>query len=237
MPSVTAFHFSFTPSWRMILLTLISMGLFIRLGYWQLDRGQEKRRLVAAYQTQATQLPTPFPGVDPKPYQRLSVQGHYLPINLLLDNQHHDHLFGYDVLTPFMLTNGKVVIIDRGWVNGDNKRTTFPNLTTPSSPQTITGQAYFPSPKRWLLGEAIDVKSKQLAVLETMDITIMSQFLHKSLYPFIIRQSPDDAEGYLRAWAIVSSSPERHDGYALQWFMFAFVVGILFIALNVKKIK
>ena len=64
---------------------------------------------------------------------------------------------------------------------------------------------------------------------------IIRQFLLKSVYPFIIRLSPQAEYGFVRDWPVVAMSVERHFGYALQWFAIALVIIILFIVLNVKK--
>ncbi len=236
MFSVTAFGFSFTSSWKMLVLAIVTMSLFIRLGFWQVHRAEEKRHLLTAYQMQMERAPLPFSEEPVQQYQRISLEGYYLPIVLLLDNQHHAHQFGYDVLSPLVLSNGKVVLIDRGWIAGDAGRLILPRIDTPSLAQHIHGDVYFPSAKQWLLGQSLDIKTKHLAVIETLDIATVSQFLHKSVYPFIIRQSADDTNGYVRDWAIVSTPPGRHDAYALQWFMFAVVAGILYLTLNIKKI-
>ncbi|PJD92891.1 MAG: hypothetical protein CK424_04805 [Legionella sp.] len=236
MFSVTAFGFSFTSSWKMLTLALIAMSLFIRLGFWQVHRAHEKRALLAAHHTQMQHTALVFSGESVQQYQRVKLHGYYLPITFLLDNQHHAHQFGYDVVSPLVLANGKVVLIDRGWIAGDVGRLSLPKIDTPSSAQDIRGDVYFPSAKQWLLGQSLDVKTEHLAVIETLDVAVVSQFLHKSLYPFIIRQSAEDTNGYVRDWAIVSTPPGRHDAYALQWFMFALVVGILYLALNIKKI-
>ncbi|NDH68877.1 MAG: hypothetical protein EBY22_13420 [Gammaproteobacteria bacterium] len=47
MFSVTGFRFSFTSSWKMLCLALVSICLLISLGIWQLHRAAEKRGLLA----------------------------------------------------------------------------------------------------------------------------------------------------------------------------------------------
>ena len=77
-------NYSFSPSWRMILLTVIVMSLFIRLGYWQLHRADEKRQLLSAYQRASKQAPQRLLRArPPKQYQLVYLEGHYLPITLL----------------------------------------------------------------------------------------------------------------------------------------------------------
>lgn len=230
-------HRRFTPHWSMTILALLTMALFLRLGFWQIERASEKKQMIASLKAFAQTKPTEWLPKMPLPvqYQPIKVQGHYLPVVLLLDNQHHQHQFGYDVVSPLVMAGGRVVLVDRGWVAGDVTRRVFPVIETPSGLIQVTGSAYYPSGKTWLLGQALEKKTANLAVVELLDTHLISQFLHKSVDPFIIRLGKDAATGYAREWAVVAMSPERHYGYALQWFAIALVILILFIALNLNK--
>ncbi|MDP3560596.1 MAG: SURF1 family protein [Legionellaceae bacterium] len=237
MFSLTCFNRSFTPSWRMFLLTCITVALFVRLGLWQLERADEKKQLLTLFQHQSNQPPIAWDAQDnlPKQYQLLKVKGHFLPTTLLLDNQHYQHQFGYDVLSPFILSDGSVVLIDRGWIKAEQQRTHLPKIEVPAEEIQLTGSVYYPSTKHWLLGPALEEKRATMAIVELVDVSLISHFLHKSVYPFIIRLNPAEAHGYVREWAIVSMPPTRHYGYAVQWFAIAGVIIILFIGLNLKK--
>lgn len=227
----------FSPHWAMTLLTVLAIALFLRLGFWQVDRAVEKKQMMAALGAFSQQAPTVWSSNDPLPsqYQPLQVQGHFLSNILLLDNQHVQHQFGFDVVSPLVLVDGQVVLIDRGWVQGDPSRHVLPVVEIPKGLVQLTGSAYYPSQKTWLLGQAIEKKDQNMAIIELFDTHLISQFLHKSVYPFIIRLEKHAANGYARDWAVVAMPPERHYGYALQWFAIALVILILFITLNFKK--
>ncbi len=221
----------------MTLLTLFAMALFMRLGYWQLERAGEKKQMIAALNAFTQQSPQSWVSSHPLPaqYQPLRVKGQFLPAIFLLDNQHHQHQFGYDVISPLKLNGGGIVLVDRGWVPADVTRQQFPVVETPRGVVSLVGSVYYPSTKQWLLGQALEKKGTDLAVVEWVDANLISKFLHKSVYPFIIRLSKSADFGYVREWAVVAMPPERHYGYALQWFAIALVIFILFIALNLKK--
>lgn len=221
----------------MTLIAVLAIALFMRLGFWQLERANEKKQMIAALNVFTRQAPTDWASGNalPAQYQPIQVKGHFLPTRLLLDNQHYQHQFGYDVISPLVLADGKVVLVDRGWIEGDVTRRNFPKTETPSGLIQLAGSAYYPSEKSWLLGQAIEKKEADLAVVELLDTQLISQFLHKSVYPFIIRLGKPAAHGYVRDWAVVAMPPQRHYGYALQWFAIALLILILFIALNIKK--
>jgi surfeit locus 1 family protein len=217
-------------------LTVGTVWLFTRLGLWQLHRAHEKEQMLSASQAFAKQSPMVWQGtrVLPTQYQQIKVQGRFLSKIFLYDNQHHQHQFGYHVISPLYLGHDQVVLIDRGWVLGDISRRTFPVVKIPVGVSNIVGCVYYPSEKNWILGPIIEQKQKDLAVVEQVDTQLISQILHKSVYPFIIRLGPEEANGYVREWSIVSMPPLRHYAYALQWFAMAAVVLILFVSLNIK---
>lgn len=237
MFSVTVFRFSFTSSWKMLSLAIVSILLFMRLGIWQIHRAEEKRQWLAMYQAQMQRSPVRIPGPSVQQYQPVQVQGQArLPVTLLLDNQHHEHQFGYDVLIPLLLADGKVVLVDHGWVPGDPSRLSLPNIADlPLHNLFYTGHAYYPAVQQWVLGAGIEVKTQNLVIVETLNLATISHFLHKSVYPFIIRQSAEPQSTYVRDWPIVAGSAVRHIGYAVQWFVFALGVVVMYIILNVKR--
>lgn len=237
MPSLTCFKFRFTSSWLMLILTILSFSLFARLGFWQIQRADEKKKMIVAQKTQELQKPLPWTKNQKLPlqYERIILTGNYLPQIFLLDNQHHQHQFGYDVVSPFELSDGSIVLIDRGWVPGEMTRRIFPNIKVPNGLVKLQGAAYFPSKNQWVLGPELERKGNKIVILERLDAQLVSQVLQKVVSPFIIRLDKQDSNGFVREWATVSMPPQRHLGYALQWFLMALVVLIIFVALNLKK--
>jgi len=52
----------------------------------------------------------------------------------------------------------------------------------------------------------------------------------------IVLLDADRPDGYERSWRPATGfGPERHLGYALQWFAFAAVTVVIFIALNLRR--
>ena len=229
--------YRFTPHWAMALLAFMVMALFLRLGVWQLERAAEKKQMLACVAKEQNQASQPWKAGQtlPHQYQKLSLTGRFLPHVFLLDNQHYQHQFGYDVLSALVLDDGQVVFVDRGWVAARSSRKTRLPINTPKKMIRVMGQAYYPSKQPWVLGPVLEVQEPEVVIIEHVDIQRMSQFLHKSVYPFIIRLGKEADDGYIREWPVVSMPPERHYGYALQWFAMALIILILFVALNLKK--
>ncbi|STX50601.1 Uncharacterized conserved protein [Legionella busanensis] len=236
MASLTCFHRRFTFNWLMIMGVIFSSSFFIYLGIWQLNRAHEKKSMLITEKYLSEKSPIKWQvNSNPKQYQQIIVQGQYLPQNFLLDNQHYEHQFGYNVLTPLLLSDGKVILIDRGWIKGDLDRRKLPTITFLNKSLQLLGQVYYPSSKNWVLGQILEEKTPNLAVIEQIDPVKISQFLHKSVYPFIIRLHKLEKNGYIREWAVISMPPARHKAYALQWFAMALAIWVIFIGLNLKK--
>lgn len=235
--SISCFRYRFTPHWTMCVLTLVVMALFIALGMWQLHRSEEKRLILAQEAAFSQQEPRLWngEGVLPEAFEPVQIQGKLMPQVLFLDNQLHAHRVGYHVLSPLDIGTDRLVLIDRGWVPAGLTRRDLPDIITPTEHLTLSGRAYYSLGKPWLLGQGIEIQQTDRAVIESLDFELMEQFLHKSIYPFIIRLDKKSPAGYVRSWAAVSMPPVRHLGYAFQWFSFALVVFIIFIALNIRK--
>ena len=225
--------------WVMTLLTFVAIALFLRLGYWQLQRADEKKQMIAALNTFAHTPPIAWSPHDalPRQYQPMALRGHFLPEVFLLDNQHYQHQFGYDVVSALLLANDRVILVDRGWIKGASSRSEFPTVDIPAGQTQLVGTAYYPSEKNWVLGQPLEKKQAHFAVIERLDTALISQFLHKSVYPFIIRLEKQDPRGYVREWSVVAMPPARHYGYAVQWFSISLLILIIYISLNAKKIR
>lgn len=239
MISLTRFQCNVSANWRFGILALFFCVLFGRLGMWQLARADEKKQMLAMQHQRATEIAIDWHSGETLPlqYQPIHVHGHFSPITLLLDNQHYQHQFGYNVLSPLILDKGDVVLVDRGWVPGHANRDDIPEITTPSTVIEVEGNVYYPAQKSWSLGNIFDKKKDNVAVIELIDAQILSQFLHKSVYPFIIRMHPKAPNGFVREWPVVAMPPDRHVAYAVQWFAMALVVVLLYFILSIKKRK
>ncbi len=237
MISLPVFRFQFTPSLGMTLCTIVMASLLTQLGIWQLHRAAEKHRMLYAQHIQAQQPPLEWLVGQklPAQYQSIRVHGQALPMLLLLDNQHQQHLLGYDMIVPVLLDDNTVVLVDYGWIVGDPLRAKYPSMSVPKGYLSLSGQAYYPSNHAWLLGSSLEIPRPGVFLLERMDVNSLRDLLHKSVYPFMIRLQPNSKQNLVRNWPVVAMSPARHYGYALQWFVMAGVIVILYVVLNMKK--
>lgn len=237
--SLPRFDKSFIYSIAMDIVALLSLALFIKLGYWQIQRGNEKQAMIANF-SEKTRLPAiSWDGKSnlPVQYQKIKVSGKFLPKFFFLDNQFRDHKFGYNVIQPLVLNNGWIVLVDKGWFPVNSRENFSPRKFVKLTAHTgeIIGTSYYPSKKTLILGTPFEKITKKYIIVESPDPKLISKILHKSIYPFIIRESENFSDTLLKNWPLVSMQPSRHYAYALQWFCFALVVVIIYFVLKRKN--
>ncbi len=116
--------------------------MVISLGFWQLDRADEKRQLIALFDQRKSAPAVPISQLSLDSdlrYRQVQVRGRYLDNRqLLLDNRIRNGQFGYDAVTPLRLEGtDEVVLINRGWIKGDPARRALPPALRPQ-PVTLS---------------------------------------------------------------------------------------------------
>ena len=115
----------FNPSLWPTLVVLLILPLFASLGFWQLDRAEQKRTLHHEFQArqeaEAIDLNSKqmlFEIYDELNWRNVFTEGAFpRDINILLDNQVENGVAGYYVYTPFKLKEQEVwVLVNRGWL-------------------------------------------------------------------------------------------------------------------------
>jgi len=133
--------------------TTIALVILIGLGSWQIERLHWKLNLIANITERMSTPPVAPPAEDTwdqldlsaLEYHHLRLQGHFRNADeLYYFTQNDEGAPGFDVITPFELTSGAIVLVDRGYVPRADK---FP--ATRASGQikgetTLTGVARAP---------------------------------------------------------------------------------------------
>ena len=230
----------FSPTWSLTLGAIVLCALFIRLGFWQWDRGSTRQAQWDAFARGADKaLPLGSrPIVDVDRFQRVILAGQYDPTHqFLLDNRTHDGRPGYEVLTPLDRLDGKVVLVDRGWVAFTGSRQKLPDVTLQSEgPVTLTGRsddlptAGLPSGRA---APPVNGGWPKVTTYPTM-AELSAAFGHQ-LESRILLLEPHEPNGYVRDWHPPGMQPVRHWSYAIQWWAFAVVVIIFWAVASRKK--
>jgi len=97
--------------WRKTLLSIIAVTIvlaMVRLGFWQLDRAEQKQVIINQLESRAEQAATPIEQLfavkndDDLRFRKVSFNGRYLTNrDFFVDNQVVNGQVGYQVFTPF----------------------------------------------------------------------------------------------------------------------------------------
>lgn len=225
--------------WRITLATALLVPALVALGFWQLERADEKADLEARWSARQSEAPVPLTALagdapEQLAYRRVSLQGEFLAGHyLLLDNRVQQGRFGNEVVGLLMLADSdQVVLVNRGWVPSDPARLVLPEVSEPGGPVALTGHIYVSPGKPYLLGE------QQLAPpwpvrIQALDNDVLAPLVatvtDAALYPHPVRIDSGQPGALTVAWQLVNASPEKHQGYAFQWFTMAAVLAFFFL--------
>jgi surfeit locus 1 family protein len=233
-------HRTFAPRLWSTLLALALFALLIALGRWQLTRAAEKRALFAEFAagSDAT-LSLANTGSDGLlRYQHVVAAGRFESDHqFLLDNMTHAERAGFRVLTPFALDDGRTVLVDRGWIPLGRTRTDWPPLDVATDAREVRGRIdELPVPGIRLSGPATEkTVTAWPRLMNYPERAELEAALGTKVYPRILLLDKDQEDGFLRDWAPPGFPPERHVGYAIQWFAMALTLAVLYLILNLRK--
>lgn len=227
------------------LLAIVLLALLICAGFWQLHRADEKRELLVerAYRHDKEALIIVPALVADAPVQllrhrRATATGAYRgDMQYLLDNRTHEGVAGYHVLTPLRLARSDVhVLVDRGWVPVGPDRRRLPDVVVPEEPVTAAGSIAEPPAAGLVLGPTGYDDPGWPRVVQQVEMARIREQIRSPLLPFVLRLSPESDYGYVREWtAQTGLTPERHLGYAVQWFALAAALVTLCLWVGVAR--
>jgi len=228
------------PGWGVALVAL-GLAVFVSLGYWQLGRAREKQALFDAFMqgSQDTVDATGLGFDELARYQHVRLRGAYdATRQILLDNMPSvTGRPGYRVLTPFERADGRGwVLVDRGWVPLGATRAELPDVTVGADEREVAGILDgLPVPGLRVGPAAAGADAWPRVLLFPTEADVES-VLGVDVESRIILLDPGAADGFERQWRpALGFGPERHLGYAIQWFAFALVTVALFISLNLRQ--
>jgi surfeit locus 1 family protein len=233
-------RFRWSASWTMTALTASALVVFFCLGRWQWHRAQQKRALDAQFTAAATSVTElGGRGTDGLPrYTEVRLDGRYDSAHqFLLDNMSHQGRVGYQVLTPLLLTDGRTVIVNRGWIAAGASRRQLPDVRLDDSgPQTPSGRLDDLPVAGIALGHVAPPLGPSWPKLTSFpSMADLSAALGLPLQSRQLLLDPAQPLGYVRDWHVGGMGPTRHLSYALQWWAFAGLALVLYGYMNVGR--
>ena len=219
----------------MNLFALPLMPLMVALGFWQLDRAEEKTQILAAQEALLAASPQRLGEAAFENYQPVTLVGEYdTERHFLLDNVVYNGRVGYDVITPFYDSSGVVVLVNRGWLPAGDDRSILPDIISPVGRLVLAGNVGRNLGKPFLLGEQ-DWVVKWPQRIQAVEINKMAGALDLSLADYFVRLNMASPGAYQYHYKTVNVMPSKHLGYAVQWFAMTFALLTLYLLFGLGK--
>lgn len=221
------------PVWRRVLPTLaalVAIVVFVIAGEWQRGRLQQKdawgEQVAAAQAAPVVPLPTQVSDWNAWRFRIVEARGTFDAAHqFLVDNKVHQGRAGYHVVTPLRLVDGRVVLVDRGWIAPGATRSDVPNVSVPAGEVALLGRVNLP-PQGYV--ELADTKPQQ-GVWQNLDPARFAAATGVPVLPIVIEATSGGGEGFGRDWPRPDSGAVKHLVYMLHWYTFAVLAAALWL--------
>lgn len=227
------------PAWLPFVIGWVLVAQFAALGVWQITRGFEKRESQQMFQDE-TGFSAWHHGMEVRPFQRLKATGRYdSERQVLLENIIINSRYGYYVITPLVdMDDEPVLLVNRGWIEKDSDTFDVRRLDVPASRLTVRGRVGSLPRAGMRMGDSFTPGDDwpRNAVYPTLD-DVAAQ-LGQDVQPFVLLMDSEEEHGFFRNWVPTEFGPDKHFGYALQWFAMGIVLaGLLVWNYRKKRFK
>jgi cytochrome oxidase assembly protein ShyY1 len=218
-----------------MLFTGLFLPLLVSLGFWQLERAEEKTEQLAQWEDPGNTLDwETYSGSGLQPGQPVTTTGRYRESIWLLDNRTRDGAPGYEVLALFEPQQGDALVVNRGWIQAPRRRDELPEISTPPNVVTLIGRlSDYPEPPV-LMETATDLTQwpRRVQALTRSDVAALGV----DAPSLVMRLADPDQPGAYRAdWSPDYMGTQTHYGYAVQWFALALVLIISTVVASYRK--
>lgn len=232
------YRFLFRPKWiGFHLLVLAGFVVLMSLGFWQLRRLDQRQEFNADVRRNGTaavvaldDLLPPGATVDTNvehelEWRHVSASGTYLgDQELLVDQRSQDGVAGQVVLTPLQLDDGRVLLVERGFVPLGMSNTAPEIAPPPSGEVEVTGRLRGSESRR--AGGLTDANPED-TFIPRVDIPLLAERLDAEPVPMFVELS-ESSPAEVGPYPERLNEPELSDGphlsYAIQWFIFSICV-------------
>jgi len=213
---------------------VIGAAAMARLGWWQLDRADQKIRMQQSLQAQRALPPLPVAElartaaeVPAQVNRSVLLQGRWhADATVYLENRQMNGRAGFYAVTPLWLPDGSAVLVQRGWLPRDlMDRTRLAAPPPPAGDVQVQGRIA-PAPSR--LYDFAGAASG--AIRQNLDPADYARETRLPLRPLTVVQvdgGNPPRDGLQRQWPQPAADVQKHYGYAFQWFaLCALIIGL-----------
>ena len=228
----------FSKKWILVtILIALSMALFVWLGFWQLDRLEQKRTYNTTmaerwrqepFDLNAEQLPQSLDNLE---FRRITADGYFdYASQIILKSQIYYDAPGIALVTPFVFADGRAVLVARGWVPADQASPqAIAQLEEPAGAPVLGLIKPSQAPPN---GQPSTPPATPQSEWFRIDIPAIQAQMPYALEPAWIQQLPETGRPIDKLpirEEPMALDEGNHMSYAVQWFSFALIAGFGYI--------
>ena len=230
--------------WLFIVLsTLMVFTILVKLGFWQLERAEQKQQWQAALSQRQNASVLTYEqllanlGNDNLTGYKLSTQ--VTPILqqvFLLDNQTVNGRVGYLAYQAFEVSPDKPwLLVELGFEAGSIDRSILPNVAALTSPLLLSGRVY--QKQMNPMSSELMAEAGSPIRIQNLNIEQLALLIDKPLVPVVLQPNNIPGDSRIHPWQPIPLSAQKHQGYAVQWFSMAGVFALIMLFLFFRKLK
>lgn len=235
-PQYSTQGFHWQPNKNLLFLSLCLFPLMIALGFWQLDRADEKQRILNRYNANQQASPAGVEALHSRTnlqYRSAWLEGELdAKRRIILDNRVANGKPGYEILEALNVAGmGQMILVNRGWVPASLDRNILPQIEAVEGQVKFRG-ALYQSLGGYRLDDGISQVAEWPARVGWITAERAEELFAESFFPYQLRLDQDSPGALQTGWPTVSVQPAKHTGYAVQWFAMALVLLIMTVIAN-----
>ena len=161
-------------------------------------------------------------------YRPVTATGEYVAQRqIFIDNKVAAGRAGFHVVTPLALGDGRVVLVNRGWIAQKASRAALPDAPPPPGLVTVHGRIAIPAAGYFEL----QPETTSGSIRQNLDPARFAAATGLAALPAVIEATvapvPDD--GLVRDWPAPDFGIETHRIYMVQWYAFALLAAVLWL--------
>ena len=243
MPYLQIGDYRFAPAFWPTVVFVLLMTLLLSLGLWQMNRAQAKQALVekraAGEVAEPLKLSAETQLTPADRYRPAVVTGRFdAAQQWLLDNRIFRGQAGYHVFTPFIPRgeNRPSLLVNRGWISVGETREFLPQLPVTDELVSLRGHLDSPASVGLVLGVPPLESIEDRVRLQALDIAGLAEARRLPLLRYALVIDEGEPGGLQYDWSpIPPMGPEKHLGYAVQWFGLAVALLIIYLGVNSRR--
>lgn len=230
--------FKWQPNAKLLVFSLLMLPFLLSLGTWQLQRADEKQTIVDRHARNQQLAPVinaeKLANEQDHQYRLAWIRGTVdNQRTIILDNRVRNGRPGYEIFQSVTIAGQRQkLLINRGWVEASLNRAVLPIIPPIKGEVQLRGYLYHSLKGGYRLDDGIRQVQTWPSRVGWMTLDRAEELFNASFMPYQLRLDQDSTGALRTGWTTVAVQPEKHVGYAVQWYAMALTLLIMTIIAN-----